>query len=76
MNVTGRFIGSTSCGFVSGNVYRIKIGADGPYISVRDIHGSGYCPYRSIATLSQNWEIPPSKDVVNVYPVGNHVGDD
>lgn len=62
MNVKGRFIGTTSCGFITGKVYRIKIGADGPYISVRDVHDSRYCPYSSIATLSQNWEIPVKGD--------------
>lgn len=76
MNVTGRFIGNTSCGFVSGNVYHLKMYTSGPYIILRDRQGSGYCPYSSIANVAQNWEIPNTQDVVNIYPVGNHIGDD
>lgn len=76
MNITGRFIGQTSCGFVSGNVYHLKMYVDGPYISLRDRRGPGYCPYSSISTLAQNWEIPSMKDVINEHPVGNHIGDD
>lgn len=72
MNVVGKFIGETSCGFVSGNAYHIKIFQDGPYISVRNRHGTGYCPYSSIQTLASNWEIPLKRDVKNEFPVGNH----
>ena len=71
MKARGKFIGQTSCGFVTGNVYTVKMKLDGPYISLKDVRGPGYCPYKSIATLAQNWDIPYSKDHVNEYPIGN-----
>ena len=62
MKATGRFIGTTSCGFVTGKVYEISItllcdGA-GDYIALKDLCGTGYCWYTSIRTLADNWEIP------------------
>lgn len=58
--IKAKFIGNSSCGFISGFVYHINIYTDdnNRYVWVRDLNGSGCCPYRSIKTLAENWEIP------------------
>lgn len=58
--IKAKFIGQTSCGFISNQVYKIKIFTDkqNSYIWVKDLNSSARCPYSNIKTLSENWEIP------------------
>lgn len=78
--IKARFIGSTSCGFISGFTYEIKIYTDkkDKYVWVKDLHGYGICPYSSIDTLAKNWEIPTHKDFnknlrICDYPPSNNL---
>lgn len=78
--ILGKFIGNTSCGFISDRVYSIKICTDDNYIWVKNARGWGKCPYRSIHTLAANWEIPTKEPLLTIFgpgdsPVGNHVND-
>lgn len=78
MKVIGKFIGETSCGFISDWVYEIRIGTDkkNQYVWVKDIHSSACCPYTNIHTLGANWEIPTNEPFrqhsISEYPVGNN----
>lgn len=67
MKVVGKFIGKTSCGFVTDRVYEIQIntGPKNRYVWVTDLHSSAACPYSNIHTLGENWEIPTSEPFRN-----------
>jgi len=77
--IKAKFIGQTSCGFISNHVYQIKIFTDknSQYIWVKDKNSRAKCPYSSIKTLSQNWEIPTKDEFskieipINELPVSN-----
>ena len=78
MKIKARFIGSTSCGFITGFVYYIRIYTDSndKYVWVKNLRGLGLCPYRSIKTLAENWEIPVKDefvvDHVLAYPMSDN----
>lgn len=52
-----KFIGKTSCGFVSGEEYYIKTEVKGKYIWLYDCNSSASCPYESMETILDNWKI-------------------
>lgn len=78
--VKARFIGETSCGFVSGFVYELQIYTDSRWVWARDRNSAAKCPYSSIKTLAENWEIPAKGDSRRYrpfrMPVSNHIWDD
>ena len=78
--VEARFIGETSCGFVSGFVYELQIYTDSRWVWVRDRNSAAKCPYSSIKTLAENWEIPTKEDFRRYgpgeVPVSNRIWDD
>lgn len=61
----GRFIGQTSCGFVHNHQYFLKSrvgtcvigGKNVCCIVLTDVNSRACCPYDSIESLLQNWEI-------------------
>lgn len=78
--VKAKFIGETSCGFVSGFVYELEIYTDSRWVWVRDKHSAAQCPYSSMKTLAENWEIPTKEDFrrhgPGETPVSNRIWDD
>lgn len=62
MAIWARFIGKTSCGFVSNKVYRVDMFGDEGYIWIKAKGGHAICPYSNLKTLAENWEIP-AKDI-------------
>jgi hypothetical protein len=58
---TGKFIGTTSCGFTTDRIYNLYIYQSGDFIWVQDADGPGVCPYHSMETLIQNWKIPATR---------------
>jgi len=78
--VKARFIEETSCGFVSGFVYELQIYTDSRWVWVRDRNSAAQCPYSSIKTLAENWEIPAKEDSRRYRPFGmpvsNRIWDD
>ena len=68
MKIVGKFIGETSCGFVTNQVYQIVISTDtkNQFVWVKDSRSSACCPYTNIYTLAANWEIPTQT------PIGNN----
>lgn len=73
--VTARFIGTNSCGFINGFVYTLNIVTDNrnQYVWVVDRKLGLSCPYSSINALAKNWEIPVAGDILlgDVSPIGN-----
>lgn len=65
--ISGKFIGKTSCGFETGKIYDIDIRTNAPYIFVQDCRSFRYCPYDSMISLLQNWEIPPKVEKRNSW---------
>lgn len=65
--ISGKFIGKTSCGFETGKIYDIDIRTNAPYIFVQDCRSFRYCPYDSMTSLLQNWEIPPKIEKRNSW---------
>lgn len=63
-----KFIGKSSMGFVTGNVYDIKsklqvFQKQGPsfrrlvtYICIYDNNSIAWCPYQSLEAIMQNWK--------------------
>lgn len=78
--VTAKFTGQTSCGFISGRVYELEIFTDSRWVWVRDKHSAAKCPYDSIRTLGNNWEIPTKEHFrwgeVGEMPQSNRIWDD
>lgn len=84
--VKGRFIGNTSCGFVTNHEYTVKIcrcrcvrpffntKADN-WLWVFDMHSGARCPYASIKLLADNWEIPVKQEGDREIPVSNRIWD-
>lgn len=52
----GKFIGKTSCGFQTNQIYEIKIFDDKGYIWIKS--NNAICPYSSLKTIMDNWIIP------------------
>lgn len=71
--VQGRFIGNTSCGFVSGQVYDLRLFTKNGFLWAADAHSRAKCPYISIHALSLNWEIPVKSDVPIEICVSNNI---
>lgn len=75
--VTGRFIGETSCGFVWGFVYELNLFTDSKWIWAKDRNSAAACPYSSIKTLAENWEIPAKEPFrrhgAEEMPVSNRI---
>lgn len=73
--VTARFIGTDSCGFINGFVYNLNIVTDNSnqYVWVIDRRLGISCPYSSIGALAKNWEIPVTGDILlsDVVLTGN-----
>lgn len=62
MKVKARFIGTNkSMGFIHNRIYNLKTECKnlvvGPCICIYDTKGHAWCPYRSIETFLDNWEI-------------------
>ena len=78
--VCARFIGETSCGFVSGRTYELEIFTDSRWVWVKDKHSGAKCPYASIKALGNNWEIPSNEPFrfgeAGEMPVSNRIWDD
>lgn len=75
--IIARFIGNTSCGFVTGKVYELEIYTDSKWVWVKDRKGPAQCPYSSIRLLAQNWEIPANRNAEEKEsPVSNRIFDD
>jgi hypothetical protein len=55
---TGKFIGKSSCGFITGRSYRIHLTWAHGYYWINSLDGPGRCPYSSAEALAKNWEIP------------------
>lgn len=80
-SVLAKFTGTTSCGFVHGVEYRVKIFTHTykghNWIWVKDLQGVACCPYDTIQAIADNWEIPSSgKNVVTDHPVSNRIMED
>ena len=58
MITIGKFIGKSSCGFITGNKYSIRLIWKYGYFWVISLDGLGRCPYTSAKSLAKNWEIP------------------
>lgn len=63
LRTPARFIGETSCGFISGWLYEVRVERrpGSPYLWVVDLHSPGRCPYTTVGTLAANWRIPADK---------------
>ena len=53
--MVAKFIGKTSCGFITGKVYDIKIYTRDNLIIIEDLQSNATCPYSSIKTVNDNW---------------------
>ena len=85
LTVDAKIIGQTSCGFVTGRKYRIKITTSvqriKPFFSAKqtnwlwvfDTCGAAKCPYASIKLLAANWEIPINSETEQMNPISNRV---
>lgn len=63
LRTTARFTGNTSCGFITGWLYEVKVERrrGSPYLWVIDLHGPGRCPYGTIKDIAANWRMPADK---------------
>lgn len=52
-----KFIGITSCGFISNHIYNIKSEIKNNYIYIYAIGEKGCCPYHNLESFLQNWKI-------------------
>ena len=56
------FTGKNSCGFQHGKMYELisaieTTSATKAYIVVRDGHSNNWCPYESLNSFLENWEV-------------------
>jgi len=53
--MVAKFIGKTSCGFITGEIYSIKIYTRDNFIIIEDTQSEAICPYSSIKVVNDNW---------------------
>lgn len=60
-----RFVGKTSCGFISNRIYDVEIrsglvrtnGKIKECVIITDKNGGGRCPYESLNGINANWKL-------------------
>jgi len=68
----GKFIGTTSMGFVTGQMYQVKCvkrlyhdrreGKQKMGLFLFDLNSEAWCPYESMDAILRNWRFFPSAD--------------
>lgn len=56
MTIKAKYIGKTSMGFQTNEIYNITTKIIENHIYVYDTNGFGWCPYDSLESLLRNWK--------------------
>lgn len=57
LRVIAKFVGKTSCGFISGRTYIIYTEVKHNLLWVHDSNSNADCPYKCLETFLKNWRI-------------------
>lgn len=76
MKIVAKFIGRTSCGFVSNGTYEIKMKFKDKWIWIYDLHSAARCPYSNINKVAENWRMPVEKITNTFLPESNGIWKD
>jgi len=55
--VVAKFVGKTSCGFISGRTYSLFTEVKYNLLWVHDLNSNANCPYKCLETFLKNWRI-------------------